>query len=134
MAIESRKINPIDLQPRKAVGFNLPFSSKSVFTVNYQTKDAIKYNLINYLLTGVGERPLNPQFGSNIRTKLFDQISSDTLLDIEFSIKSGVGLYFPKVQVVELTVTPIIDNNTIQIYFKYRIVDTPIQDELVVNI
>lgn len=134
MAIESRKINPIDLQPRRAVGFNLPFSSKSVFTVNYQTKDAIKYNLINFLLTGLGERPLNPEFGSNIRTKLFDQINSDTLLDIEYSIKSGVGLYFPKVSIVELTVTPVIDQNTIQIYFKYRIVDTPIQDELVVNI
>lgn len=134
MAINSRKINPIDLQPRRAVGFNLPFSSKSVFTVNYETKDAIKYNLINFLLTGIGERPLNPQFGTNIRTKLFEQITSDTLLDIETSIETGIGLYFQKVEVLELRATPVPDENSIQIYFKYRIQDTPIQDELVVNI
>lgn len=134
MAIESRKINPIDLQPRRAVGFNLPFSSKSVFTVNYETKDAIKYNLINFLLTGIGERPLNPQFGTDIRTKLFDQVTSDTIFDIESSIKTGIGLYFQRVDVVQLTATPLPDQNTIQIYFKYRIIDTPIQDELVINI
>jgi phage baseplate assembly protein W len=134
VAIESRKISPIDLQPRRAVGFNLPFSSKSVFTVNYETKDSIKYNLINFLLTGIGERPLNPQFGTDIRSKLYDQMSSDTIFDIESSIKTGIGLYFQRVDVVQLTVTPIPDENRIQIYFKYRIQDTPLQDELVINI
>lgn len=134
MAIELRKINPIDLQPRKAVGINIPFSSKSVFTVNYQTKDAIKNNLINFILTGVGERYLNPEFGADIRNKLFDQTTSDTELDIEMSIKRGLGIYFPRVEIDRLTVTSIPDENQIQIYFSYRILETPIQDQLVINI
>lgn len=134
MAIELRKINPIDLQPRKAVGINIPFSSKSVFTVNYQTKDAIKNNLINFILTGVGERYLNPEFGADIRSKLFDQTTSDTELDIEMSIKRGLGIYFPRVEIDRLTVTSIPDENQIQIYFSYRILETPIQDQLVINI
>lgn len=134
MAIELRKINPIDLQPRKAVGINIPFSSKSVFTVNYQTKDAIKNNLINFILTGVGERYLNPEFGADIRSKLFDQTTSDTEFDIEMSIKRGLGIYFPRVEVDRLTVTSIPDENQIQIYFSYRILETPIQDQLVINI
>jgi phage baseplate assembly protein W len=134
VAIELRKINPIDLQPRKAVGINIPFSSKSVFTVNYQTKDAIKNNLINFILTGVGERYLNPEFGADIRNKLFDQTTSDTELDIEMSIKRGLGIYFPRVEIDRLTVTSIPDENQIQIYFSYRILETPIQDQLVINI
>ena len=134
MAIELRKINPIDLQPRKAVGINIPFSSKSVFTVNYQTKDAIKNNLINFILTGVGERYLNPEFGADIRSKLFDQTTSDTELDIEMSIKRGLGIYFPRVEIDRLTVTSIPDENQIKIYFSYRILETPIQDQLVINI
>ncbi len=134
MAIELRKINPIDLQPRRAVGFNLPFSSKSVFTMNYETKDAIKNNLINYLLTGIGERYLNPEFGADIRNKLFDQVTSDTRLDIEMSIKQGIGRYFPRVSITQLTVLPLPDMNTIQVSFSYSIQDTPIQDQLTINI
>jgi phage baseplate assembly protein W len=134
VAIEVRKINPIDLQPRRAVGFNLPFSSKSVFTVNYETKDSIKYNLINYLLTGTGERYLNPEFGADIRNRLFDQISPDTRLDIETSIKQGIGKYFPRILINRLDVLAIPDTNTIQISLNYSIQDTPIQDQLTINI
>jgi phage baseplate assembly protein W len=134
VAIEVRKINPIDLQPRRAVGFNLPFSSKSVFTVNYETKDSIKYNLINYLLTGTGERYLNPEFGADIRNRLFDQMSPDTRLDIETSIKQGIGKYFPRILINRLDVLAIPDTNTIQITLNYSIQDTPIQDQLTINI
>ena len=50
MAIEFKKIMPIDLEPRKAVGLDLPFSGNAVFNSTFQTKDAIKANLINYFL------------------------------------------------------------------------------------
>ena len=31
MAFDVKKINPLDRQPRKAVGVNLPFSGQAVF-------------------------------------------------------------------------------------------------------
>ena len=40
--VSAKKINPLDRQPRKAVGVDLPFSSPSVFNSTYQTKDALK--------------------------------------------------------------------------------------------
>ena len=67
MAYRINKINPLDLQARKAIGVDIPFSSDQVFEQNYQTKDAIKNNIINFLLTGKDERFMNPNFGSNIR-------------------------------------------------------------------
>ena len=63
MAFGVRKIFPNDLRPRVAIGVNLPFSTPGVFQPNYQTKDAIKNNLINYFLTNPGERIENPLFG-----------------------------------------------------------------------
>jgi phage baseplate assembly protein W len=134
VATNIQKISLIDLQPRKAVGFNIPFKSNSVFTVNYQTKDAIKNNLINFILTGIGERYLNPQFGVSIRNKMFDQITIDTLSDIEFTIKRGVSIYFQRVEILDCTATGVPDQNQIQVYFRYKVVDTPIEDELIVNI
>jgi len=64
MAFEVKKINPLDRQPRKAIGVDLPFSANAVFNSTFQTKDALKVNLINYLLTNRGERPLNPYLGA----------------------------------------------------------------------
>ena len=75
MALDVKKINPLDRQPRKAVGLDLPFSGQAVFNSTYQTKDALKINLINYFLTNKGERMLNPTFGSSIRELLFENIN-----------------------------------------------------------
>ena len=47
MAFNVKRIDPLDLQPRKAIGVSLPFSAPAVFKSTYQSKDAIKTNLIN---------------------------------------------------------------------------------------
>ena len=49
------QIHPIDLKDSIAVGVNIPFTSPSVFQSNYQTKDALKNNLINFFLTNPGK-------------------------------------------------------------------------------
>ena len=71
MAFGAKQIFPNDLRPRVAIGVNLPFNGNGVFVPNYQTKDAIKNNLINYFLTNPGERPGNPTFGAGLRDTLF---------------------------------------------------------------
>ena len=48
MAYKVQRINPLDLQPRKAVGVALPFQGRAVFNSTYTSKDAIKSNLINF--------------------------------------------------------------------------------------
>ena len=83
MAVSRKKINPLDRQPRKAVGLDIPFSAPAVFNSTFQTKDALKVNLINFLLTNRGERPLNPNFGGGIREMLFENINQERLDDIK---------------------------------------------------
>ena len=78
MAFEVKKINPLDLQPRKAIGVNLPFTGKAVFNSTFETKEALKANMINYFLTGKGEKYFDPAFGSELRFVVFDQLNSDT--------------------------------------------------------
>ena len=70
MAFEAKKINVLDQQPRKAVGIDLPFNGKGVFNSTFETKEAIKANLINYILTGKGERYFKPTFFSKMSPKL----------------------------------------------------------------
>ena len=131
MAYEAKRINPLDLQPRKAVGLNLPFNSKEVFTSNFQTKDAIKTNLINYFLTNRGERYLNPLFGSTIREMLFENINSDSIDKIEGIVRNAIEIYFPRVVVKEVNTVPNHDENLVQFYLSYDIRDTGTSEEII---
>ena len=97
MALNVRKINPLDRQPRKAIGVDLPFSGDAVFNSTYQSKDALKVNLINYLLTNKGERPLNPTFGAGIRGLLFENINDEQLEDIKDDITNNITSFFPTI-------------------------------------
>lgn len=133
MAFNIRKIDPIDLQPRKAVGVSLPFSGKAVFNSTFQTKDAIKTNLINYFLTNRGERYLNPDFGNQLQTLLFDNLTKDKVEQIDALIREDLRIFFPKVQPVEVKTVGDVDSNTVQFSLKYKINNTNIEDEVVIN-
>lgn len=130
MAFNQQQIFPIDLDNSAAVGISLPFNGPAVFKSNYQTKDAIKYNLINFFLTNPGERPLNPNFGGGLRDFIFEQISNDNIDFLLEDVSSKVGEYFPNVQIEDLNVLRNEDNNQITINFTYRIVNNNIQDEI----
>lgn len=133
MAFDRRKINPLDLQARKAVGVSLPFSGEAVFNSTYQTKDAIKTNIVNYFLTGTGERYMNPTFGTLLRNQLFENTTQSNLEDIENLIRQGVYLYFPNVTPSRIEVESIPDSNTVTLSMSYSINNTNIDDELTIN-
>ncbi len=95
MAFRQQQIFPIDLNNNAAVGISLPFNGPAVFKSNYQTKDSIKYNLINFFLTNPGERPLNPTFGGGIRNFIFEQIYNDNIEFLPFHVLLFFPFYFP---------------------------------------
>lgn len=133
MAINSVKIDPLDLQPRKAVGIKLPFSGNAVFNSTYQTRDAIKTNLINYFLTSKGERYLNVEFGNGLQALLFDQLTEDKVQEIDQKIKQDLAIYFPRVQASKIETVGLPDTNTVQFSMKYQVQDTNIEDEVILN-
>ena len=133
MAFQVQKIHPLDLQPRKAVGVSLPFSAKDVFTPTYTTKDALKSNLINFLLTDKGERVLNPDFGIGLRSLLFEQATQDLKDQIDYLIRKGISDWFSELIIDTLTIVVTPDTNTVAVYMKYSVNQTNIQDELLIN-
>lgn len=130
MAFGARQIYPNDLRPRVAIGFDLPINGEGVFNSNYQTRDAIKNNLINYLLTNPGERPANPTFGAGLRRFIFTQIENDNLDFIREDLQDKINQNFPNVLLnnVEILSSPNQNQITIKIY--YSIPNTGINDQL----
>lgn len=130
MAFGAKQIYPNDLNPRRALGVNLPFNGEVAFTPNYLTKDAIKNNLINYLLTNPGERISNPSFGAGLRRFIFSQIEEDNLDYIKEDIQTKINANFNNIVIESLVINQYPDNNTINVVLSYSIPNTGINDEL----
>ena len=133
MAFGLRRVYPNDLRPRVAIGVNIPFSTPGVFQPNYQTKDAIKNNLINYFLTNPGERIENPLFGAGLRKYIFTQIENKNLDFIQEDIQQKIDENFTNIKVEDIEVLQSVNENTIQVNITYSIPNTGINDTLELN-
>lgn len=134
MASKIEQINPLDLRASVGVGINLPFSGKSVFNTTFTTQDAIKANLVNYFLTNKGERYLNPTFGSDIRLLLFENIDLTSINTIKEVIRKEILNFFPRVKINTFDIDARPDSNTLQVFLRYSILNSNIDDELLINI
>tara|TARA_Y100000385_G_C13094166_1_gene640281 strand:+ start:3025 stop:3429 length:405 start_codon:yes stop_codon:yes gene_type:complete len=130
MAFNPTQISPIDFNPSSAVGVDIPFNGPAVFKSNYQTKDAIKNNLINFFLTNPGDRFLNPSFGGGLRDFVFTQISNDNLDFLKEDISDKLESFFPNIIITSLDIFRKDDINSININLNYEIFNTNITDEL----
>lgn len=134
MATLVQQINPLDTAPSKGVGVNLPFSGKAVFNTTFQTQDATKANLVLYFLTNKGERVFNPNFGSDIRTLLFNNIDNDTVVSLKKQITNDIKALFPRVEIKAFEITAQPDRNLVRTYLRYALKNTNIEDEVLFNI
>ena len=125
MAIRIPNKNPLDLTMRKAIGVSIPFNAPAVFNSTDSTTDQIKSNIINYILTNKGERVLNPNFGSNIRNLLFENITDNYLLEITQLISAELSTFFPMVNIQQFNITPNYDNNEVSVNIIYSVYNNP---------
>lgn len=133
MAFGARRVYPNDLRPRVAIGVNLPFSGPIAFESNYQTKDAIKNNLVNFLLTNPGERIDNPTFGAGLREYIFTQVENNNLEFIKEDLQDKINSNIPNIDLEDVDVFKSVNENTIQINITYSIPNTGINDTLELN-
>jgi len=123
------RVNPLDLQKNIAIGVSLPFNAPGVFKSTYTTKDQIKSNLVNLLLTDIGERVMNPAFGTNLRRFIFEGITTTNTELLRENIINSISIYIPEVTVQNITITPNADYNLISLSIDYilNISNTPDQ-------
>ena len=105
--------------PNRGIGIRLPFNEYNIFTLNYTTKDQIKSNLTNYMLTNKGERVFNPDFGADLRKLLFDQNTDFT--NAREAILDDLSIYFPMITVNSLDFSPDLNRNFLNIKLSYAI-------------
>lgn len=121
MAFPIRTVNPLDINPSTGVGVSLNYGVEGVFETTYTTFEATKNNLLNFLLTGTGERYLNPTFGFGLQSYLFEQLDDVTNATIQEDIQVAVSTYFPTVTIDEVNINLLPDTNQLDIKLTFSI-------------
>jgi len=89
----------IDLPFRKSDGVEGYFASTS-FTI-----DAVKQNVIQLLETKKGERLFQPNLGVDLDRFLFEQITPETIVEIQNEIVESFNFWLPFVTIRDIQVT-----------------------------
>jgi phage baseplate assembly protein W len=123
------RVNPLDLQKNIAIGVSLPFNGPGVFNSTFTTKDQIKSNLVNLLLTDIGERVMNPTFGTNLRRFIFTGITESNLEELRINLANSIAIFIPEITLTNIIITPNTDYNLISLSIDYvlNISNTPDQ-------
>jgi phage baseplate assembly protein W len=127
------RVNPLDLQKNIAIGVSLPFNGSGVFKSTYTTKDQIKSNLVNLLLTDTGERIMNPNFGTNLKRFLFEGITDSSLDLLKNNILISILNYISEITVTNITLVPDTDNNLINLTIEYYLNISQTPDQVTVQ-
>jgi hypothetical protein len=124
------------------------YGSDAVFNANFTTRDQIKSNIINFLLTDQGERYFNVQFGSNLRRYIFSNITNESytfnndlgsftnlsITDLQANIKNDLSSVFPMIKVNSINITPSYDTNQVSININYSFLNDQNNNEINIEI
>tara|TARA_Y100000361_G_C10902156_1_gene209624 strand:- start:62 stop:487 length:426 start_codon:yes stop_codon:yes gene_type:complete len=110
-----------DLNPDVYIGLSLPLKNgnNQDFKMTKTSLEQSQYNIKNLLLTSVGERVSQPEFGSRLREFIFEQIDDNLPSKIEEEVRRSVNTWLPYVNIISVeTLTQ--DDNKNKIYVKVK--------------
>ena len=103
-----------DLNPNVYIGFALPIKpdDNNIFSLTKNSFDQVRHNLRNLLLTNVGERVYQPEFGSRLRELCFEQLEESLPQRVEDEGRRAVNFWLPYVNIVEVETLTQEDNKS----------------------
>ena len=102
---------------------NITFKKHPVTNDLVVSKDAsaIKQAIVNLLLTNKGERVMQPDYGSDIRSFLFEPLDFGTAVQIKNSINYCLATFEPRIAVNMIEVLPSYEDNGFSVELTYSI-------------
>ena len=76
---------------------------------------SLRDGLIQLIMTSPGERVFRPDFGTNVRSMLFEPINETMVTNMKNDILTAIGKYEPRVIIKSLDIIPIYEDNKVYI-------------------
>ena len=98
--------------------------------IGLKNTSAIARSLKNIVFTQPGEKFFNPDFGSRITESLFENVDDVSALAIEDEIRSSIINFEPRVNLLNVSVNPNVDDNEMNVVIQYEVtgIDVPPQE------
>jgi len=91
--------------------FPIRLGNSGYFEQSFDTITQITTNLINFFSTKKGERPLNPEFGTDLFSNLMEEDTDSLKIIAQNIIQSELSLYFSTLQFVSATISNVSDSD-----------------------
>ena len=111
-----------DMNPNTYIGLSFPLRRDTLnnFAMTKTSLEQSKHNLRNLLLTQVGERVGQPEFGSRLRELCFEQQNDELPVKLEEEVRRATGVWLPYINIQEVnTLTEEGDKNKIFVEVKF---------------
>ena len=124
------------------IGITLPLrrGNSGYFEASTEILPQIKSNFKNLIMTRIGERLAQPEFGCRIWEYVFEQWNTDTVRGVRDSVIDAVDRWMPFLELLQIDVesgndNSAIDNHTINLYVRYRIrQNADLEDDIVIPV
>ena len=135
MAFRDTKKKPFieDRDDNIFIGIDLPFrrsdGKEGYFASTSTTIEAVKNNIKNLVQTNKGERFMQPELGLNLRSYMFEQVTDETIINIQNDIVDTFKVWLPFVEIQDIQVsaneTDAIGRNKLLINIVFNITKDP---------
>ena len=127
-----KRKNPLDINRNVTIGVAFPLDETNMFTGTPTTKEQVKSNLLNLLLTKKGERINHPGFGIGLQDYLFENnIDSESVNE---EIHNQIQFYIPEITLSDTQIDFNPDEHTITIKIIYEFNLDSTQDAILITV
>ena len=126
-----KRINPLDLNKKARIGLAFPLNDVNMTSGTETTREQLKANFLNLLLTVPGERVNHPTYGVGLKSQLFEQTLDETTL-LE-NINNHLAFWIPEITVTEAVLKEDRDYYRISLTLTYSIAFDGLKDSIQIN-
>ncbi len=106
----------------KDISMSFKVSPLTFDLIANKNETAIARSIRNLILTAPGERPFNPELGSQVSRLLFNPMDDITTDSLREQISNTINNFEPRVNLRQVIVQPNFDNGEYDISIRYDIV------------
>ncbi len=127
----TKRINPLDLNNNARIGIAFPLNDINMTSGTQTTREQLKANFLNLLLTVPGERINHPTYGVGLKGQLFENSIDE--ITLQENINSQLAFWIPEIVITDISLTTKIDQYKVSISISYSILLDESEDSIQIN-
>ena len=126
-----KRINPLDLNNNARIGVAFPLNDVNMTSGTLTTKEQLKSNFLNLLLTVPGERINHPTYGIGLKGQLFENSIDE--ITLQENINGQLAFWIPEISVTDSSLRRDIDQYRVSLTLTYSISLDETEDSIQIN-